>query len=286
MYSRADTSATNRLGQSAEDIARFWGFEAAVEILRNDTSRLLPPPPTYPSFDRCGEVRQNIDFLQAALKDHGTRFIVFNKLDPLVSIDEYRLIWARPPDVSHLLPSDLWEETTKKRDVEVVFLGRAMEGATVGYAVYGVSVTGNEAETLSSKLRGEFVSSYPGLMRLRGRDGDVARYCRSLLAWHDRHCFCPTCGSGTSSVEGGHKRVCFDKECRSRKGVHNTCHPRIDPTVIVFVQSADGSRCVQVDFSAEIMKCMRVHKRFSADLYAHSFCTLCNVKSGLTKGQI
>lgn len=55
----------------------------------------------------------------------------------------------------------------------------------------------------------------------------IVAQARSVLAWHERYSFCPTCGSSTSLEEGGYKRSCLNSDCRSLKGVHNTCYPRV-----------------------------------------------------------
>lgn len=59
-----------------------------------------------------------------------------------------------------------------------------------------------------------------------GPPGVVAQ-ARSVLAWHSRYSFCPTCGSSTRLEEGGYKRSCLNSDCKSLKGVHNTCYPRV-----------------------------------------------------------
>ncbi|KAI3372964.1 hypothetical protein L3Q82_023398, partial [Scortum barcoo] len=51
----------------------------------------------------------------------------------------------------------------------------------------------------------------------------VVAQARSVLAWHGRYSFCPTCGSSTKVEEAGYKRSCLNSDCRSLKGVHNTC---------------------------------------------------------------
>lgn len=55
----------------------------------------------------------------------------------------------------------------------------------------------------------------------------VLAQARSVLAWHSRYSFCPTCGSGTKLEEAGYKRSCLNSDCKSLKGVHNTCYPRV-----------------------------------------------------------
>lgn len=55
----------------------------------------------------------------------------------------------------------------------------------------------------------------------------VVAQARSVLAWHSRYKFCPTCGSTTKIEEGGYKRVCLKEGCPSLHGVHNTSYPRV-----------------------------------------------------------
>lgn len=59
------------------------------------------------------------------------------------------------------------------------------------------------------------------------RPPGVVAQARSVLAWHSRYSFCPTCGSSTKAEEGGYKRSCLNSDCKSLKGVHNTCYPRV-----------------------------------------------------------
>ena len=55
----------------------------------------------------------------------------------------------------------------------------------------------------------------------------IMAQARSVLAWHSRYSFCPTCGSKTKVEEGGYKRTCLNSDCRSQQGIHNTCYPRV-----------------------------------------------------------
>ncbi|KAI1854906.1 hypothetical protein JX266_001024 [Neoarthrinium moseri] len=80
---------------------------------------------------------------------------------------------------------------------------------------------------------------------------------RALLDWNARSPFCGGCGQKTLSVNAGMKRTCpptdlagvpeggAPKErgpCPTRHGVSNLCFPRTDPTMIVAVVSADGTK--------------------------------------------
>uniref|UniRef100_A0A8C7XZ33 NAD(+) diphosphatase n=1 Tax=Oryzias sinensis TaxID=183150 RepID=A0A8C7XZ33_9TELE len=97
------------------------------------------------------------------------------------------------------------------------------------------------------------------LLRLDEEEAGVVAQARSVLAWHSRYSFCPTCGSPTSLQEGGHKRSCLNPECRSLKGVHNTCYPRVDPVVIMLVIHPDGNQCLlgrKSIFPARMFSCL------------------------------
>lgn len=76
---------------------------------------------------------------------------------------------------------------------------------------------------------------------------------RSLFDWNARNPFCAQCGSKTLSVNAGTKRTCPPTDmaggtvkersaCASRQGISNICFPRTDPTIIVAVASADGTK--------------------------------------------
>uniref|UniRef100_A0A3Q1FKY2 NAD(+) diphosphatase n=1 Tax=Acanthochromis polyacanthus TaxID=80966 RepID=A0A3Q1FKY2_9TELE len=87
-------------------------------------------------------------------------------------------------------------------------------------------------------------SPHRDLLKLNEEEAGVMAQARSVLAWHSRYSFCPTCGSSTSLEEAGYKRKCLNSECRSQQGVHNTCYPRVDPVVIMLVIHPDGNQCL------------------------------------------
>jgi len=60
----------------------------------------------------------------------------------------------------------------------------------------------------------------------------VVAQARSVLAWHNRYRFCPTCGSATKIEEGGYKKTCLKEDCPSLQGVHNTSYPRVGENIV------------------------------------------------------
>jgi len=78
-------------------------------------------------------------------------------------------------------------------------------------------------------------------------------HARALIDWNNRTPFCAQCGQPTLSVHAGTKRVCPPtdraggvvrerKPCATRGVVSNHSFPRTDPTVIMAVISADGTK--------------------------------------------
>ena len=61
-------------------------------------------------------------------------------------------------------------------------------------------------------------------------------YARGLLHWNRHQAFCGTCGAKTEPREGGHLRAC------SRQGCARLHFPRIEPAVIMLVESAGAPR--------------------------------------------
>ena len=76
---------------------------------------------------------------------------------------------------------------------------------------------------------------------------------RALVDWNARTPFCAQCGQPTLSVHAGTKRVCPPTDraggevrerraCATRGTVSNHSFPRTDPTVIMAIVSADGTK--------------------------------------------
>uniref|UniRef100_A0ACB8EQC2 Peroxisomal NADH pyrophosphatase nudt12 n=2 Tax=Sphaerodactylus townsendi TaxID=933632 RepID=A0ACB8EQC2_9SAUR len=84
----------------------------------------------------------------------------------------------------------------------------------------------------------------PALLQFSENEAGIVAQARSVLAWHSRYQFCPTCGSATKLEDGGYKKVCLKEDCSSHVGVHNTCYPRVDPVVIMPVIHPDGNHCL------------------------------------------
>ncbi|KAF2140230.1 uncharacterized protein K452DRAFT_252934 [Aplosporella prunicola CBS 121167] len=135
-----------------------------------------------------------------------------------------------------------------------------------GQPFWALDVTPKESVTTACKkliadVEGKGLYFAQGRMQLSLHATEAAMYAegRHLLDWNARNPFCGACGHKTLSINGGFKRTCPPKDlaarmhdpgapatqrpdCATRTGVSNLCFPRTDPTVIMAVVSADGTR--------------------------------------------
>ncbi|KAK4106029.1 hypothetical protein N658DRAFT_414881 [Parathielavia hyrcaniae] len=167
---------------------------------------------------------------------------------------------------------------SREEQVVIVFLGVEEEGEVeggkregkevfryrdfVGKPYFAVDVTPRGkvvgvAEELVRSMEGKgyaFHDHSPRHMGLQAEQAAMYGQARALVDWNTRTPFCAQCGQPTLSVHAGTKRVCpptdralagtnsMRKPCATRGTVSNHSFPRTDPTVIMAVLSADGTR--------------------------------------------
>ncbi|CAJ1069673.1 peroxisomal NADH pyrophosphatase NUDT12 isoform X2 [Xyrichtys novacula] len=270
-----DKFLVNSSSQTAYDISKFWGHRNISNLLsRTDEGcqRVLPGSDLHQQenyfsremLDRLSGKRADKVWMEAKRSDPGTVYLLFSNLNPMISSSkedednrvESRLCRFRFEAVKDLL---------QKPQTLVIFLGvekrktpfssssssssplQTEEVTQEPPAWFAISTDEDAAELL--KRCREKHSCFPklphrDLLKLSEEEAGVVAQARSVLAWHSRYSFCPTCGSSTKMEEGGYKRRCLNSDCRSLKGVHNTCYPRVDPVVIMLVIHPDGNQCL------------------------------------------
>uniref|UniRef100_A0A3B5M1Y3 NAD(+) diphosphatase n=1 Tax=Xiphophorus couchianus TaxID=32473 RepID=A0A3B5M1Y3_9TELE len=222
-----DKFSVNSSSQTAYDIATFWGHRHIAGLLgraADGCGRILPGADLHPhenyfsreTLDRQSGRRTDKVWLEAKQSDSETVYLLFSNLSPMVRTQQQ--------DGSEAEVKDLLQ----KPSTVTIFLG---------------------IEKTKKSLSEEKNCSFPrspnrDLLKLSEEEAGVVAQARSVLAWHSRYSFCPTCGGATKMEEGGYKRSCLNSECRSLQGVHNTCYPRVDPVVIMLVIHPDGNQCL------------------------------------------
>ncbi|XP_075935018.1 NAD-capped RNA hydrolase NUDT12 [Anarhichas minor] len=264
-----DKFSVNSSSQSAYDIAKFWGHRHVSNLLgRTDDGcqRVLPGSDLHQqenyfsreTLDRLSAKRTDKVWLEDRRSDPDTVYLLFSNLSPMVSGPreddsagaETKLCRFRYEAVKDLL---------QKPATVLIFLGvekrkkpsssssQTADGVQEPPAWFAINTDEDAAELL--KRCREKNCCFPktpnrDLLKLSEEEAGVVAQARSVLAWHSCYSFCPTCGSSTGLEEGGYKRSCLNSDCRSLKGVHNTCYPRVDPVVIMLVIHPDGNQCL------------------------------------------
>ncbi|XP_063996219.1 NAD-capped RNA hydrolase NUDT12 [Pogoniulus pusillus] len=269
-----DTSIVNKSRQTALDIAKFWGYKHIVNLLAGVNGGQRP---TFLSgevkecenyfgltlLDRKSIKRTDSKWLSEKQTHPTTVYLLFSNLTPLVTSSggiegseqqEVKLCRLCYKDVEQYI-NQTEEGTLIFLGVELTFhmnvVGACSERALQDekdelVAWFALSIDSASAEKFKQNHKDCYFlhPPMPGLLWLPDKEAGVVAQARSVLAWHSRYQFCPTCGSATRIEEGGYKKVCLKEDCPSLQGVHNTSYPRVDPVVIMQVIHPDGNHCL------------------------------------------
>lgn len=217
----------NSTGQTALDIAMFWNHSDVAKHLRSEAKVQHPDDHLRNYFslnnlNRCSDKRKDKTWLRNKMLEENTKFILFSNLSALVSPlkgkkQKWRYQLARI-DRKHV------EQHLASNPV-CIFLGLVQENKHIPLtfeeeALYAVDISGQDESKFSSLVPDStFIPGYPAAMQLEPAEAGIYSEARSMLAWHDRYQFCPTCGTKTLIEEGGYKRSCPNQECSSNNGI-------------------------------------------------------------------
>uniref|UniRef100_A0A7M4ED89 NAD-capped RNA hydrolase NUDT12 n=2 Tax=Crocodylus porosus TaxID=8502 RepID=A0A7M4ED89_CROPO len=268
-----DKSIANKSRQTALDIAKFWGYKHVANLLANikggKTLISLPNEvrecENYFSrtlLDRRSDKRTDYKWLSKKQSHPTTVYILFSKLSPLVTLageedstqqPEVRLCKLCHKDVKEYMTEEvilifLGVELQRNKDLLATHNGGVLKEVKEDGLVawFAVSIDSISAEQFKQKHQDCYFlhPPMPALLQLPEKEAGVVAQARSILAWHSRYQFCPTCGSTTKTEEGGYKKTCLKNGCPSLQGVHNTSYPRVDPVVIMQVIHPDENQCL------------------------------------------
>ncbi|GFO21398.1 peroxisomal NADH pyrophosphatase nudt12 [Plakobranchus ocellatus] len=253
-----DVQCMNSSGQTALEIAQFWNHKDAAAVLSQHKENVLfDQTHNYYSVNplyRASDLRKDASALQALKKDGSSKFILFEEQKPfLLPPDGERRKYKFALFSCNQLSASLLDQSS------VIFLGLETWDPSSS-AWFAVNVKENGAE-IAKKMypEGVFVTPFPATMQMEGTHAGIFAEAHSILCWLDRYKFCATCGSPQTVVEGGYKQVCSNADCPSHKGVHNTCYPRVDPSLIMLVVSPDKKMCLlgrQKRFPPKMFSCL------------------------------
>lgn len=160
-------------------------------------------------LDRAEDVRRNADTLAELATADGARAIPFRRSDPVIG-DDGRL--ARWP----------MTDAMALRQVDApILLGLENEDP-----LYAVDV---DPDTEIEDV--EFTDTRMAAMQLPLEETGILAQARSLIEWRRKNRFCSNCGTQTSELEAGRKRLCMS--CGTEH------FPRVDPVAIMLVVKDD-----------------------------------------------
>ncbi|KAI0115232.1 NUDIX hydrolase domain-like protein [Daldinia grandis] len=229
-------------------------------------------------LNRISFLRTDYGFLRAAFAHPSAAFLLLDNLSPLAK-DYANLSYVTRDVVVPLTGEEPFKESEQEQLKDfnsaitqpvVLFLGIDEKKPDFQYRDYkgkpyfAVDVTPKgtveaKAKSIVDLVKANGVSFIDGrrLLTLNAPDAAVFAEARALLDWNSRNPFCGGCGQPTTSINAGWKRSCpptdlagvpeggAPKEradCPTRHGISNLCFPRTDPTVIMAVVSADGTK--------------------------------------------
>jgi NAD+ diphosphatase len=189
---------------------------------------------------RASNERRDPDWVKAQLAAPDSRFLPLWKNNPLtIARGDPGLAGAVDPIRGNNSPvvdgcEILW--------LDASVLDHATEsnppvllGVRNGVAHFAVDLSPLEEPLTALDVDGaEFTDTRQAAARLAVGEAGTVAHARSLVDWHNRHRFCPVCGTPTEPREAGSMR-----KCPSCNAEH---FPRTDPVVIMVAWS--GERCI------------------------------------------
>ncbi len=172
------------------------------------------------ALNRAVDKRDDAAWFAARLQDANARFVpVWREKNLLTEGDSPKPVFLSPAEADALIATA----------ESIVLLGEDDDKVT-----FAIGLPATDDIPLAEV--GQFRSLRWAAALLAERDCALLAYAKSMSLWHQRHRFCGTCGSPTTSASSGHVRVCSNAECGQ------PFFPHMGPAIIVLVTL--GERCL------------------------------------------
>ena len=210
----------NSSGQTALDIANFWGHSEIVSLLSGDDKAELKSTSmpnqamvhffSHSFLDRSAHRRKDSTWLATAMQAKTSLFVLFSNQNPYLiqqpdytegkSANSYSLLQVRYSDISGYL-------NTKPL---VIFLGEeAVSQGDERRAWFAVDSSGlSEDDVKKIQPHAELVTQVFSIMQLDTAGAAVVAQARPVLAWHDRYVL--YCSGGEACVGVNSQLKCLD----------------------------------------------------------------------------
>jgi NAD+ diphosphatase len=170
-------------------------------------------------LDRAGHRRNDTDWIATARADQGTKILPLWNLRPLVI--ENRAAFF-PPGICEQLAG---------AHAPCVFLGLDSD-----QAIFALDISQSPEPEQQGPLAGlgHFQDLRAAAPLLPPDEIAILAEAKALIDWHQRHGFCPRCGTATNFMDAGWRRLC--PHCGAEH------FPRTDPVVIMLAHQ--GEECL------------------------------------------
>jgi len=177
-------------------------------------------------LNRASEKRTDANWIEARRHDAESLVFPMWRLQPFILGSEK----AAPPLELGLVRPEIADELGLD-DAISIFLG--LDGNRAMFAL-DISDIANPTKTGPLAGLGHFRDARVAGSMVSMRDAALIAQAKALIDWHQRHGFCPKCGTPTKLMDAGYRRLC--DSCKSEH------FPRVDPVVIML--ATHGEACL------------------------------------------
>ncbi len=175
-------------------------------------------------LNRASEKRTNPEWIARKLRDSSSLILPLWRLEPFLlgSAND-----PQPARLGLLPPKNL--EALAIAEAPCIFLGLDDETA-----IFTLDLSSSPNPAIDGPLAGlgYFCDARTAAQIVSLREAAIIAQAKALIDWHQRHGFCPRCGSPTMIMDAGYRRLC---------GKCNAEHfPRVDPVVIMLATEGDA----------------------------------------------
>src|SRR3984885_2851570 len=171
-------------------------------------------------LNRVSEKRIDSNWIESKWRDASSLVLPLRRLEPFLLGSEK----SAPPLQLGLINTSV-VDSFASAEVPRIFLG--LDG---DIAVFAIDVPEASEQQLAGL--GYFRDARVAASMVSLKDAAIIAPAKALIDWHQRHGFCPRCGSPTKIMDAGYRRVWG--ECNAEH------FPRVDPVVIMLAINGDA----------------------------------------------
>jgi NAD+ diphosphatase len=181
-------------------------------------------PFTGNPLNRASEKRIDQDWIESKRRDPSSLILPMWRLQPFLVGPEK----SDPPLELGLFQPGL-ADSLAGAEAPCIFLG--LDGER---AIFALDVTEARDPDQNGPLagRGRFQDARNAAQMVSHKDAAIIGQAKALIDWHQRHGFCPRCGTPTQMMDAGYRRLCG--KCKAEH------FPRVDPVVIMLAIHDDA----------------------------------------------